>query len=88
MRAVLDEQERARVVDLARKHLAPHQPEGYRLEVLAEEIHQDDDWYYVVVKPSRSDVRSYDYSQRLAEAELDLQEKENVKILLVPALPS
>lgn len=86
MNAVLDEQEHERIVNLVRKHLESHQPEHYRLEVVSDAIRQDDDWYYVVVQPSRMDIRSYDYSSRLTEAELDLQEREHVKVMLVPAI--
>ena len=88
MHLLLDLKDRERIAELARRYLQPHQPRDYRLEVDVESIHQDEDWYYVVVEPSREGVRSYDYSARLAEAELDLQEKEKVNILLVPALPN
>lgn len=88
MHAVIDTKERDRIVQLAIKYLEPHQPADYRLEIDPESIHQDESCYYVVVVPSRYDIRTYDYSARLAEAELDLQEKEQVNILLVPALPS
>ncbi len=76
------------IVELVRKYLDPHQPSdgSYRLNVIPEGIQRDADWYYVLVEPDRDDVRSYDYSARLAEAESDLQEKENKKILLVPVL--
>ena len=84
-----DAQEIKRIVALVRQYLAPHQPadRSYKLDVLQDGIQQDDDWCYVVVQPSREDVRSYDYNARLVEAEKDLQEKEGMNILLVPALP-
>ena len=87
MSPVTDSKEVRRIVELVRKCLRPHQPSDYHLDVLEEVIRQDEDWYYVVVQPSREDVRSYDYNARLVEAESDLQEKENVKVLLVPMLP-
>jgi hypothetical protein len=83
----VDAQKRDEIVELARRYLAKYQPTDYRLEIEKESVMQDEDWYYVVVVPSRDDVRSYDYSARLAEAELDLQEKEPINVLLVPALP-
>ena len=83
MQAV-DANQRTRIIELVRKYLAPHQPQDYELVINEEAVQQDDDWYYVLVEPSREDVRSYDYSARLAEAELDLQEKEKVNVLLVP----
>jgi len=77
------------IVDLVARYLEPHQPadRSYRLRVVPEGIQREDDWYYVLVEPDRDDVRSYDYNARLVEAEMNLQEKENKKILLVPALP-
>lgn len=88
MQAVNDSDVRARIVELIRKYLDRHQPADYRLDIVADSISQEDDWYYVVVEPSRNDIRSYDYSARLADAELELQEQEKVKVLLVPALPN
>jgi len=89
MVTVKDAERINQIVELVRKCLAPHQPTdgSYTLDVLPDGIQQDDDWYYVVVQPSREDVRSYDYNARLIEAEKDLQEKEGMNVLLVPALP-
>ncbi len=83
----VDERKREEIIALARRYLAKHQPADYQLEIDRDSVMQDEDWYYVVVSPSRNDVRSYDYSARLAEAELDLQEEQNVNVLLVPTLP-
>jgi 3-deoxy-D-arabino-heptulosonate 7-phosphate (DAHP) synthase len=75
------------VLELARQHLEKYQPREYRLEVLADGIRQEDDWWYVLVRPSRDDIRAYDYAGRLAEAEQDLRDASDVKVLLVPVLP-
>ena len=56
----------------------------YRLEVSPEDIQQEDDCYYIVVKPSKEDVRSYDFIARMVDAEIDLQAKESMNVLLVP----
>jgi len=77
-----------KVVALARKYLEPHQPRNYRLEVSDGGVKRDDDWWYVLVEPNRQDVHSYDYYGRLAEAEIDLKDKEHVNVLLVPVLPA
>ncbi len=87
MHPVIDQRELGHILELARKYLEPHQPADYRLDVCAAGVQREDDWYYVVVEPSRNDIRSHDYSSRLAEAELDLQENEDLRILFVPALP-
>lgn len=85
----LDQNELTEVLELVRKYLKPHQPDpsDYQLEVIPDAVRREDDWLYVVVQPSRDGVRSNDYSSRLVEAELDLQEREGRKVLLVPALP-
>lgn len=72
---------------MARKYLEPHQPASYRLQVREQGVKRDDDWWYVLVQPDREDVRSYDYYGRLAEAEIDLKDKEHLNVLLVPVLP-
>lgn len=89
MQIVRDKHELDELTRLVQKYLQPYQPDpaDYRLEVVPEAIGQDEEWIYVVVEPSREGVRSNDYSSRLVEAELDLQDKEHRKILLVPALP-
>lgn len=88
MTPVKDAREVTEIVELVRKYLEPHQPPDYRLEVVPEGVRQEDDWIYVLVEPSRDDVRSYDYTARMVEAELDLQEKEHRNILLIPAFPA
>lgn len=75
------------VIAMARKYLEPHQPVNYRLQVQEQGVRRDDDWWYVLVQPDREDVRSYDYYGRLAEAEIDLKDKEHLNVLLVPVLP-
>ncbi|HEY8746413.1 MAG TPA: hypothetical protein VIM11_00455 [Tepidisphaeraceae bacterium] len=75
------------VVDLVRRYLQPHQPNDYRLDVLVDGIKKDDDWWYVLVRPSRDDVPPYDYYSRLAEAEVSMRDEEDLNILLVPVLP-
>jgi len=78
---------RDELVRLAEEHLKRHQPKGYRLQVDPDGVMEEDEWTYVVVKPDRNDVKSYDYSSRLAEAEQDMEDAGHPKILPVPDLP-
>lgn len=80
-------EEQQNIVDTVRRYLEPHQPSGYRLNVIEQGIRHRDDWWEVVVQPDKEDIRSYDYYGRLAEAEDDIEEHEDLKILLVPVLP-
>ena len=73
------------IKELVGKYLETHQPSGYRLNIVG--MRRDGDYYYVVVQPSREDIRSYDYYNILAEVEGEIEEQEKVNILLVPALP-
>jgi hypothetical protein len=74
--------EKQQVIDVVRRYLESHQPQGYRLNVMEKGIrHTSDDWWEVVVQPDRDDVRSYDYYGRLAETENDIEDHENLKIL-------
>ncbi len=80
-------EEQQNIVDTVRRYLEPHQPSNYRLNVIEQGIRHRDNWWEVVVQPDKEDIRSYDYYGRLAEAENDIEEHEDLKILLVPVLP-
>lgn len=75
------------VAELVRRYLQPHQPPNYHLDVLPDGVRQEEDWWYVLVRPDRENVRAYDYYARLAEAEVTLRDDEGVNVLLVPVLP-
>ena len=81
------QKEIAEIAKIAKQYLEPHQPDTYRLIVKENGIKKDQDFWYVVVQPSRDDIRSYDIYARLSEAEADIESHENLKILLVPVLP-
>ncbi len=65
--------------------LANHHRPGWRVEILKEEIHRDNDWWYVPVRPDEETQRTIQYYDLLAEVESELQDEENLNILLVPA---
>lgn len=76
------------VVETVRRFLEPHQPTGYRLNVLENGVrHTSDDWWEVVVQPDRENIRSYEYHTILAETENELEERTGMNILLLPVLP-
>lgn len=76
------------IVEIVKRYLEPYQPLDYRLIVINNGIrHSRDDWWEVVVQPDKEDIRSYDYYGRLADAENDIEENEQLKISLVPVLP-
>ena len=66
--------------------VAQCQPEGYRLQVCRDEVRQEDDWWYVVVRPDSDDVRVHQYAEKLAEIEEKLIEEQGLHVLLVPMI--
>ena len=75
------------VLEAVRKHIRGRTPGGATLEVLAEGVRRDHDWWYVSVRPSIQPTRRYEYYETLAEVENELQKSEHLTVLLVPALP-
>lgn len=85
MTVVTDTHDIARLTQLVQQALDKRQPPGYRLQVQANGILQEDDWYRVIVQSDR-DVRTYDFYDVLSEAEAELQDQEHLNVLLVPAV--
>lgn len=75
-------QEVGRIVERA---IARHGGDRLGLEVLVDEIHQRDDWWYVPVYPGGTEPATYEYYTVLANAEGELEEAERLNVLLVPA---
>lgn len=67
-------------------YLDRQQPRDYRLNVEPACIRREDDWWYVTVLPDREGVSSWDYSHHLTPIEDELEDREGLKVLLVPAL--
>lgn len=70
------------IIALVERYLEPYQPKDYRLNVVG--LRRDDDYFYVVVQPTRDDIRVYDYYNTLAEVETELEERENVNVPVLP----
>lgn len=75
-----------RVLDLVTRYAHSEPKAGFDLVVHEEGARQEDDWWYVVVKPDRPGVRSYDYSDTLTRIEEKLREQEHVNVLLIPSI--
>lgn len=73
-----------KVADLVEKYLEVHQPAGYRILIQRKEVREDSEgWWHVSIQPSRTDVPTYDWIGRSAEAAVDLDEAEGVHVLFV-----
>ena len=75
------------ILDKVAERLDQHQPTGYRVDVLRTGVRKEGDWWYVVVRPSKEDVKAYDYNRILQQAENELEDEDHLKVLLVPVLP-
>ncbi len=75
------------VLDAIEHYFDHHQPTDYHLMVVRQGVRRDGDWWYVAVKPDRSDIRARDYSDLMDQAEEELEAQSNLKILLLPVLP-
>ncbi len=64
--------------------LIQHQRPGWRVEVVRKGIRQEDDWWYVPVRPDQETLRTIQYYDLLAEVEEELQDEQDLSILLVP----
>lgn len=76
-----------KVLDLIESYLERHQPKGYHLNVSRDGVRQDGNWWFVVVQPDRDDVNARDYSVIMSQTEDELEDREHLKVLLVPSLP-
>jgi hypothetical protein len=79
----MTKQEAIRIVE---KYLSKrkHQPTKYKLHVVPRACRQEDDWWYICVRPGRKDVRPYDYYDIMAQVEREIQDEEEMNIALVP----
>jgi hypothetical protein len=72
---------------LVRRYLREHQPTNVRIELVEGEIRREQDWWYVPVRPAQGSPKTFEYYTLLSEIEGDLEEKEHLNVMLVPAAP-
>ncbi len=74
----------SQVADLAERYLEKHQPATYRIVIDRAGLTEDDQgWWEIPVSLTSKDVPSYDWTGRLAEAAVDLDEAEGVHVLFM-----
>ncbi|MGC9259691.1 MAG: hypothetical protein ACP5I8_06370 [Phycisphaerae bacterium] len=67
------------------ERLAREHPQGYKLKTVASGSRQDDDWWYILVRPDRKNVDAFDYASCLAKVEQELADTNpRLKVLLIP----
>ena len=75
-----------RIARVVERHLAKRQPRKFKLKIDRSGIWFEENWWNVIVRPDRTDVRAFDYADALSEVEQAIRDEGKVKILLVPAL--
>jgi hypothetical protein len=58
----------------------------FRLKIPADGYRVDDDWITIVVSPTGTGLRAYDYVEILSAVEKELRARGHEHVLLVPAL--
>ena len=74
------------VLSLAKEYLKRYQPGDYSVEIVPDGVREEDDWWYIVVRPSRDDIKRYPYYEMLGEVEEELRQKKQINVMFVPSL--
>ena len=75
------------IINTVAKYIKDRHPGGATLQVVEQGVRQDQDWWYVPVRPSIQPAKRYEYYETLADIEKELEKSEHVTILLVPTVP-
>ena len=75
------------VVERVEARLAPYQPAEAALEVLPNYVHQEGQWWYVVVPASQGIMSAADYNCRVEKAERDLYKMDALRVGILPVVP-
>jgi hypothetical protein len=76
-----------KVVELVREQIQHHRPGGVTLTVVPDGVYQQNEYWYVPVRPSAQPPKMFEYYEALAEVASTLEENEQLPIWLVPMLP-
>ncbi|NJL31043.1 MAG: hypothetical protein HC898_05135 [Phycisphaerales bacterium] len=72
------------IINLVQQKLDMHQPKDYRLDVEPRSVRQEQDWWFVGVKPSTAGIRRYSYYDVMAQVSREIEDQCGVNITLVP----
>lgn len=74
------------ILDTVENTLERHQPVDYRIEMSRDGVRNDGQWWYVVVHPTKPDVRASEYTHALEQVENEIARDHGVNVLLVPTI--
>jgi hypothetical protein len=80
-------QQEQSVADTVRRYLQGRDLDGVTLDVEEQGIYKDQYRWYVPVRPSVEPQRRYQFYEVLTDIEEELEDREHLKVLLVPADP-
>ena len=83
----MPKQTKEAVADKVREYLKECHPGGATLVVIESGVRQEEHWWYVPIRPSAWPDRMFEYYEALAEIEEQLEEREQLKVLLVSGEP-
>ena len=75
------------LAQMVENRLQKYHPGGATLHVLANDIRQEGEYWYVPVLPTIQPKHTFEYYDALAEVETDLSLNEKLKIWLIPTVP-
>lgn len=74
------------IIDAVSDLLKDRHPDGTNLEVLAEGVRHEQEWWYVPVRPNRQPEKRFEYYEALADVERRLLQEQHYTVLLVPVI--
>jgi len=78
---------RRTVSEAVHKYIKDCHPGGITLEVIEQDIHKEEYWWYVPVRLSMEPPKLFEYYEALADVEEALDENEKLTVFLVPIMP-
>lgn len=73
------------VVQRVNHYLKSHQFDGLTVKIVEGAVREDDDWWYVPVRPSSQGAITYQYYGVLTDIEGELKQNDHLDVLLVPS---
>jgi hypothetical protein len=70
-----------------REYLRECRPGGITLDVIDDQVRKEPSWWYVPLRLSNWPPKMFEYYEALADLEGALEEREQLKVLLVPTEP-
>jgi hypothetical protein len=74
------------ILDAVQENIQLNRPAEYDIVVHRDDFRREGEWWYIVVHPTRSDIRGTEYMHILEKVEDELKHELGVNVLLVPTI--